>query len=427
MQKLPLLSCVLAGSMLAGQANADEQPWKVYSSLDLFAYSEPVSIDQFATDFQDDLEDGETAFTHDQFELGVQWRGFRIGYVHRFDYVTEFTEDTAFYHHATKNNIAIPTDRNYNLLLDVERLEAKGFKVGYEWNFHEGMTLDIAASYYTDLSQLQSGFAGASGDLEPIDDALIAQAQTIIDGLSFTNRDLQPLINLAQDIQARVAVDYAYDEPKFDEPLYREPVLIGEPNPPLTGVDFTEPDGTGYSVDIGFNWQVNDRLNVNVELIDIANEFSWDNAPTTQVSFDLNAFVIDALNVAQDAVNGEIVRPNDVITRNLNVIIVNEDFDQELDERYDVEVNYDLNYQLNLFGWEPNVGVMGGWYSTANQEFPRIGVSLDRKLNIGYDIGGEAISLSYVGKYGYFSIISDDFGYNDARTFGITAGLNYSF
>ena len=427
MQKLQILSGVIVGSLLASSAFADEQPWTVYSKIDLFAYSEPVSIDQFATDFQDDLEDGETAFTHDQIEIGGKWKGFSIGYVHRFDYVTSFTEDTAFYHHATKNNITVPNNRNYDLLLDVERLEAKGFKVGYEWNFYQGMTVDVAYSHYTQLSQLQSGYASLSGDLEPFTDQFIADAEAIIDNLSLSNRDLTPLINLAQEIEGRLAIDYAYDEPKFGEPDYREPVLTGAQNPPLTGVSFAEPDGTGYSVDIGFNWQVNDQLNVNVELIDIANEFSWDNAPTTRATFNLNAFLIDALNVAQDAVNGEIVRPNDVIARNLNVVIVNEDYDQELDARYDLEVNYDLNYQVNLFGWQPSLGVTGGWYKTEHQDFPRIGVSLDKKLHLGYDIGGEAISISYEGKYGFFRFISDDFGYNDARTFGVAAGLNYSF
>ncbi|MFN3239103.1 MAG: hypothetical protein ACE37D_18895 [Pseudomonadales bacterium] len=427
MHKFLTLPGLVAGSLFALSASADEQPWKIYSSLDLFAYSEPVSIDQFASDFDDDLEDGETAFTHDRLELGVQWRGFRIGYVHRFDYVTEFTEDTAFYHHSEKNNLPIPTNRNYDLLLDVERVEAKGFEVGYEWEFHEGMTLDVSYSYYSDLSQLQSGFAGVRGDLEPFDAQLEADAQAIIDGLSLTNRDLTPLINLAQNIQADLRIDYAYDEPKFDEPLYRVPNITGPQNPVLTGVDFSEPDGTGYSVDIGFNWQVNEQLNVNVELIDIANEFNWDNAPTTRTTFDLNAFLIDALTVAQDLVNGQIVTPNDIIDRNINVVIVNEDYDQELEARYDVEVNYELGYRPNLFGWEPTLGISGGYYKTEHQDFPRIGVNLNRNFYLGYDIGAEAVSLSYEGKYGFIRFISDDFGYEDARTFGIAAGLNYSF
>lgn len=427
MRKSLSLPGLIFGSLLACNATADDQDWKVYSSIDLFAYSEPVSIDEFATDFDDDLEDGETAFTHDRLELGVSWKGFRIGYVHRFDYVTEFTEDTALFHHSEKNNIVLPTNREYDLLLDVERLEAKGFEIGYEWNFYEGMTIDVSYSYYSDLSQLQSGFAGVRGDLEPFDAQFLADAQAVIDGLSFANRDLTPLINLAQDIQANLRIDYAYDEPKFDEPLYRVPNITGPQNPVITGVNFAEPDGTGYSVDVGFNWQVNEQLNVNVELIDIANEFNWDNAPTTRTTFNLNAFILDTLNVAQDLVNGEIVRPNDIIARNIDVVIVNEDFDQELEARFDVEVNYDTGYRPNLFGWEPALGVSAGYYHTDMQDFPRIGISLDNSFYIGYDIGGEAISLSYEGKYGFISFISDDFGYEDARTFGIAAGLNYTF
>ena len=74
-----------------------KQDWKVFTSLDLFAYSAPVSVDKFANDFDAPLESGDTAFTHDQIEVGVQWNEWRVSYVQRFDYVTSFTEDTALY------------------------------------------------------------------------------------------------------------------------------------------------------------------------------------------------------------------------------------------------------------------------------------------------------------------------------------------
>jgi hypothetical protein len=406
---------------------ADENPWTIYSSADFFAYSAPVSIDQFASDFDDDLEGGDTAFTHNRFEIGGKWRGFRLGYVHRFDYVTEFTEDTALYHHSEKNNSPLPENRRYDLLLDVERVEAKGFEVGYEWNFYKGMTVDVSYSYYTDLSELQSGFASISGDLTPFTDQFKADANAILDTINTNSRDLSPLLALAQSVSANLAIDYAYDEPKFGEPEYQVPVIVGANNPPISGVSFAPPSGTGYSVDIGFNWQINDQLNVNLELIDIANEFNWDNAPRTQTTFDLNAFLIDAVNLAQNLVDGQVVRPDDLIDQHINVQIFNEDYDQELEARYDLEVNYDTHYELDLFGWTPSVGVSGGYYKTGTEDFPRIGVNLDQMLFLGYDIGGKAISLGYEGKYGFLQLVSDDFGFKDARTFGIVAGLNYSF
>ena len=418
---------LLASALCSHAMAADDKTWTVYSSADFFAYSEPVSIDQFASDFNEDLEDGETAFTHNRIEIGGKWKGLRLGYVHRFDYVTEFTEDTALYHHSEKNNIPLPQNRVYDLLLDVERIEAKGFEVGYEWNFYKGMTVDVSYSYYTDISELQSGSAAVLGDLTPFTDQFKTDANAILDNISLANRDLSPLLSLAQSVRANLAIDYVYNEPKFGEEDYREPVIVGAQNAPLTGVNFTEPGGTGYSVDIGFNWQVNDQLNVNLELIDIANEYSWDNAPRTITTFDLNAFLIDAVNIAQGLVDGEIVRPNDLIDDHINVQIFNEDYDQELESRYDLEVNYDLNHELELFGWTPSVGVSAGYYKTDTKNFPRVGVNLDQMLFLGYDIGGEAITLGYEGKYGFLRLVSDDFGFKEARTFGIAAGLNYSF
>ncbi|MFP6809383.1 MAG: hypothetical protein VB957_19680 [Pseudomonadales bacterium] len=82
-----------------------------------------------------------------------------------------------------KNNLTVPTDRDYHLLLDVERVRAQGFKLGYNWRFNDKLSFDFAGTYYYNLSDLQSGKAEIFGDLDPLDDDLLAEAQVIIDGL----------------------------------------------------------------------------------------------------------------------------------------------------------------------------------------------------------------------------------------------------
>jgi len=406
---------------------AEDKPWTIYSNIDLFAYSEPVPIDEFARDFDDTLKSGNTGFTHDIIKAGVQWRNYRIGYVHRFDYITQFTEDTAFIHHSEKNGRFIPQDRDYNVLLDVERIEARGFSVGVSWEFFKRLQVDVDATYYSDLSELQSGKAVTLGDLEPFTDQLKADADAIVANLSVDSRDLSPLLALVAQIDADLLIDYAYDQPKFREKNFRKPNFTGPQNPIISGVDFSEPDGTGYSVDVGFNWQVNDQLNLDLRLIDIANQFSWDDAPQTLASFDLNAFLTDVVAVAQDFVNGAVVRPNDLVDRNLAVDIFNADYDQELPWRANFSASYDLNHELDIFGWTPSLAVLGGYYHTDTQDFPRIGVSLDRALKIEYDFAGEAVSISYEGKYGFVRLVTDSFRYEDAFEFGVVAGLKYNF
>lgn len=76
--------------------------WNVYSDIDLFAFSEVISIHDFVDDFDDKIVGGDTAFSNNKVEIGVEWKSWRIAYVDRFDYITQFTEDTALFRHAEK-------------------------------------------------------------------------------------------------------------------------------------------------------------------------------------------------------------------------------------------------------------------------------------------------------------------------------------
>ena len=66
---LPLLLLVIC---ISAQASKHPKTWTAYTSADLFAYSEPVSIKNFARHFDGPLERGDTAFTHDRIEVGVE-------------------------------------------------------------------------------------------------------------------------------------------------------------------------------------------------------------------------------------------------------------------------------------------------------------------------------------------------------------------
>jgi len=405
-----------------------KQNWKVFTQLDLFAYSAPVSVDKFANKFDAPLESGDTAFTHNLFEVGVQWNEWRVSYVQRFDYITSFTEDTALYHHSEKNGIPLATDREYNLLLEVNRLSASGLKVGYTWDFRKDLTFDIAFSYYNQLSDLQSGKAALDGDLEPITDQLIADAEAILAGVDAGNRDLSPLLTLVQDVNATLLIDYYYDDPKFGEPDYAKPVITGPPNPVISGVDFSDPDGQGYSLDLGVNWQVTDQLNLDLKIFDVVNNFRWRNAPHSVARFDLNSALVDAIGVSQDFVDGLIVTPNDLIDRQLDVVIINEDFDQELPWRANLRASYSLDKELNVFNfWTPNISVLGGYYYTKTQHFPSLGIGFDDSFQLAYDFGGKAFSINYRNRYLFARLMTDSLSFEDAHTIGLAVGFNYGF
>lgn len=427
MKYTPQQLIFLTLSLGSALAQAHDEKWQIYSDIDLFAFSEAVSVDQFATDFKDDLVSGNTAFTQDKFEIGARYKSFRISYVARFDYITEFTEDTAFFHHSEKNLIPIPTNREYHLLLEVDRASAEGVKLGYTWDINDRLSLDFAGTYYTSTSDLQSGFAEANGDIEPIDDALIADFNAVTEGLTVDNRDLSPLLALTSNIRLNVNIDYAYDEPKFGEQFYRKPVILGEPNPLISGIDFSEPEGTGYSFDFSITWQASDNLKISADFIDLGYEITWKNAPQSIARLVLNDAIVDAIGVAQEFVNGEVISPNDIVDRQLVVDIFNGDYEQTISWRADVNASWQLDRQANLFGWQPNILLLGGYYHTSVKDFPRIGVGLNDTLQVLYDFGGKAIHLNYQGKYGFAKLIADKFDTKKAHTLGIAIGTNIRF
>ncbi len=410
-----------------GSGESNTYNWKLYTDVDLFAFSEVVSIKEFVDSFDETLKPGNTAFSQNKIEIGFEWKSWRFAYIERFDYITEFSEDTAFIHHAENNNITVPTDRDYDVFLGIERVRAKGFKAGYTWQVRDGLSFDFGANYYYDLSELQSGKVEANGKLDPLSDDLLNQANAIIDTLSQTNRDLTPLRDIAAQISFTALIDYAYNSPKFGEKTYRKPNITGSPNPVLTGVSFEEPNGWGYSFDFGVAWQATDKLHLDLRLIDIGNKFKWENAPQTFATFDLNAAVLDLLDVAQDFVNGEIVDPNGIIDRQVNVDIFNGDYNQTLPWRADLNARYSLDKELKLFGWTPNISILGNYYYTDTKDFPRFGVGFDNNVEVLWDFGGDALILAYEGKYGFARLIADDLNTDKAHTFGVSVGVNYAF
>ena len=421
---LTLLAATLAP--LAPLAHASENTWSIYSELDLFAYSEVISIKEFADDFRGDLATGDNAQTQNRFEIGGTWGPWRLAYVDRFDYITEFTQDTAIIHQSNENDLPL-INREYDVFLGVERLRARGIKGGYNWQVNDTLSVRGDVTWYFDLRDLQSGFARANGPLDPVTEQLEADVNAFIDTLDIDNRDLSPLRTLLADVDGSVEISYAYDEPKFDEPNYVQPVIFAPQPPPLTGVDFSAPGGDGYSIDLGVTWQATPQLRLDLDVTDAVNEFSWDNAPTTYATLDVGEAVNQLIDEAQLLVNSEVARPDDVIDDQLIVDIRNQDYTQKLSERYSLRGRYDLANAINLFGWEATPAVVGQFYRTELHDFPRLGVGLNDNLEVMYDFGGDALLVNFRTRWVYARLIIDEFDADKANTFGFQVGFNLGF
>lgn len=398
--------------------------WRFYTDLDVFAFSEPVSIDAFANRFDDKLEGGDTAFTNNHLELGAEFRNFRFALVQRLDYITEFTEDTALFHHSNKNRIPIDQSRQFDLFLDVERLSATGFKFGYQHNFSRHVEVAVNFTWYNKVTRLQSGSTGIVATDDVVDPQLRADIQSFFDNRG-NSTDLDPLRALVSGVTGGYRIDYAYNAPKFSEDTYREPILFGDPNPVITGVNFDEPEGTGYSVDVDVSWQVRNDLLLTLELRDIANEFEWDNAPQTTATFDLNPFLLDAIDVAQDLLEGVPTFPNAPIEDNWIVNIRNETYEQKLPVRANLTASYRTGLKPDILGWKPVVSVTGGWHHTGTKDFQRVGLRVDG-FRFEYDFAARSIGLGWQGRYLHARLLTDNFDFEKAHTLGLSVGLSVS-
>ena len=86
--------------------------------------------------------------------MGVRFGVWQLGITDRFDYVTGYNEDTAFVNHSNRNQLPLPDDREYQLLLDVERVRARGLTLALSRPFGP-LDFGVRATYYNDLFDLQ--------------------------------------------------------------------------------------------------------------------------------------------------------------------------------------------------------------------------------------------------------------------------------
>ena len=89
--KLTLYACLF----IHFNTFATTSPITVFSSLNSELYTESQPIKSFIDEFNQPVTKGDSAFTYNQFEIGVNYSNFSFGLQSRYDYVMEFDPDTA--------------------------------------------------------------------------------------------------------------------------------------------------------------------------------------------------------------------------------------------------------------------------------------------------------------------------------------------
>lgn len=214
----------------------------VYTRMESFSFSEIAPIDQIINNEPVDFTRGELAFTYNRLELGFSWENFRIGYLARYDYRLEFSEDTArFYYEEEGAGRRPSTPKDYDIYLDVMHQRSQGLAVHYDWQVHDSFRITPSFSLL---------FANGL-----LDGRIEGQAQ-------FLGNDIYG---------GRLDLDYRYVEDFIFE---RE----------LDGGGIR---GTGYTLDIAMDWRPGDHWRFHLQTYDLISYIHWRDAPRTVATADV--------------------------------------------------------------------------------------------------------------------------------------------
>lgn len=114
---------------LSAQAYAQKDSLVLFSHTELEGSSDPVSIVQFASDWQGNFAGGNFAFLDGRIDNGMRYRQSALAYEKRWYAGVKFNEDSARFYYNTQNDIK--TQQSYPLHIRVKMLEAEGLNVSH--------------------------------------------------------------------------------------------------------------------------------------------------------------------------------------------------------------------------------------------------------------------------------------------------------
>lgn len=353
---------MLGGSFaFADMSSINKNSWSVFSRFDSFSYSEPAPIDQVIHDMEGNaIQSGDVAFTHNAVEVGARYGKAELSLLQRYDYYMEFTPETADLIYRDKNDLSASPNREYPIELEANHLRAKGIKLAYNFAPLQNLQIKVAASYL--------------------------QADVLIDG------DINgEIVTTTNDLTGELHLDYAYTDDKlFDRQA-------------------ESPEGKGFALDLYTQWQVSDKLGLDMSLEDVANLITWDRAPYTQARITSNAVNFDE--------NGFL---------NTTPVLSGIEGYSKHRQRLPLRASLRGTYQVTN-----TYDALITWKRVAEVDFPRIGVrykpSPNRFWQAFYDVKTQAIGVGYQsGNLGYV-LSMDDAQWSQAHALGLSVQYRIVF
>lgn len=364
---------IFAALAFQGLPQSHSETWDFYSDSSAFIYSEPIPVDALLNEWDAPLKSGDIAFTHNRFEAGARFKGFRIAKILRYDYILRFNDQTAKAYHQDQNDIEINPDENFNLLLAPQHARSTGILVGYRWQIRQNLQVNFAITRLEGV-QLLDGEVAIS-----------------VSGADFDEQNLD---------RANANVDYHYSEPKLSEEENR--IFYDQASQSFGQWNPNEPKGTGWSSDINIHWQIDDHFSLNLRVEDLTHKIEWEETPFTrdQYQFDPDVHILPTFE------------------GHLGF----EQFEQHFKARQQLNLLYDYSSR-----WGSAISL----YQANGITFPRISIYsrwLWTQWKISYDTKAKATGISLRNKYLTFDVLSDNLkDHKQAHTIGLKIGLHIPF
>ncbi len=203
---------------------------ELFSSVDLFSYSDAnIHEDDWLT--LGPYQPGEVSFIYSTAEVGFKWRNWKLSGISRFDYWTEFNEETGELLYLKGNSYTPEQDRMYNLDITANHIRAHGIKLAYEWlPFEDRNFVTSFAVSYLNADQL-------------IDGQINGQAKEVSE----------------DRYQGDLYIDFDATEDLIFQGLEAE----------------AQGGGRGVTLDFGLQWHIDQIADITLNVTDLFSEIKW--------------------------------------------------------------------------------------------------------------------------------------------------------
>ena len=351
--QLTLLLILIA---IASYVEAEE--YLPYVDVQSVSYSEPIAIRSMMGEWQPPFEGGSKALTYNKAEVGFRWRSWQLGVLERYDYLLEFSSQTAELVYLTQNHLPLEVGKEYELRIKAQQHYSRGLRLGYQQRFSRKFVGELAVSY--------------------------------LQGKSFTDGGIQ---GVAQ-VTAEKDYDFQFDADYF----YSRDVLFSR--------DVNPPEGSGYSLDLKFDWRPTERFSAQLSIVDLMAKIFWHDAPHTSATATSATKTFDADGYVryEPAISGRESNKNFTQTLPRKIFLAAK-YQWSLDTELLTEIQ---DYEIVRF-----TSIGAGWCHNRSDCFQGL-----------YSTTAKAMSLRYLGHGLRVELASDKLDLGQARYFVFRLSFN---